>query len=66
MPWINERKHSVCGRNDVYMVCKIILCTYKKNALKLMLESQHEMYSLKTFPKNLWEKGEMTHVQGLP
>ena len=41
------------------MVCKIILCTYNKHALKLMGENQHDMYALKTLPKNLWEKWHM-------
>ena len=62
MPWINERRPLVCGRNEIYMVCKIILCTSKKHALKLMGESQHDMYALKTLPKNLWEKWHMYTV----
>ena len=44
------------------MVFKIILWTCKKHALKLMGESQHDMYALKTMPKNLWEKWHMYTV----
>ena len=33
-----------------------------KHALKLMAESQHDMYALKNFPNNLWDKWHMYTV----
>ena len=34
----------------------------QKTCFKLMGERQHDMYALKDFPKNLWEKWHMYTV----